>query len=86
MANQNLTTFYVGVTNDIKRRVFEHKNNKASSFTNRYNLHWLLYFEEVEGMLNAIQREKQLKNWHRQWKINLVKENNPGMIDLAKEW
>ncbi len=86
MVNKNLTTFYVGVTNNIKRRVYEHKSGKNKGFTQRYNLHWLVYYEIIDGMQNAINREKQLKNWHRDWKINLIKEKNPDMIDIAKDW
>ncbi|MEI8114742.1 MAG: GIY-YIG nuclease family protein [Bacteroidia bacterium] len=86
LSNQNRTTFYTGVSNAIKRRALEHKTGIGSAFTKKYNLVDLVYFEKIEGLEECIQREKQLKNWHREWKINLVKEDNPEMLDLAKEW
>jgi putative endonuclease len=86
MSNKNLTTFYVGVTNDLEIRVRQHKQGDGSEFTSRYNLTWLVYYEVISGIRTAIQREKQLKNWRRQWKLDLIKELNPDMIDLAKDW
>ena len=85
MSNKNRTTLYIGVTNDLEVRVLQHKAG-LSKFTKRYNLFDLLYFERIIGMENAIAREKQLKNWHRDWKWNLVKEQNPELVDLAVEW
>ena len=68
-------------------RVLEHKTGKGTStFTSRYNLFDLVHYEIIEGMAECIEREKQLKNWHRDWKINLIKENNPEMVDLAADW
>jgi len=64
----------------------EHKTGKGSTFTKKYNLVNLLYYEKIEGLNECIQREKQLKNWHRDWKINLIKEDNPEMVDLAADW
>jgi putative endonuclease len=86
MSNKNLTTFYVGVTNDLERRVKEHKGGEGSEFTSKYNLTHLVYYEVISDIKTAIQREKQLKNWHRNWKIDLIKELNPEMLDLAKDW
>jgi putative endonuclease len=86
MSNKNLTTFYVGVTNDLERRVKEHKGGEGSEFTSKYNLTHLVYYEVITEIKTAIQREKQLKNWHRKWKIDLIKELNPEMLDLAKDW
>ena len=86
MSNKNRTTTYIEVTNNIKRRVLEHKTGYGSIFSKRYNLHHLLYYESIEGMQNAIDREKQLKNWHKDWKWNLIKEHNPELRDLAGEW
>ncbi len=86
LSNKNRTTLYIGVTNDIERRALEHKTGYGSIFTKRYNLHDLLYFERIMGMQNAIDREKQLKNWHKEWKWNLIKEENPELKDLAKDW
>jgi putative endonuclease len=86
MSNKNRTTFYIGVTNDLERRVMEHRSGEGSAFTSKYNLFDLVYFEIISGFQNAIAREKQLKRWHRQWKINLIKEENPEMKDLAADW
>jgi len=86
MSNKNRTTLYVGVTNDIKRRVFEYKFEKNDGFASKYNISDLLYFENILGINKAIKREKQLKNWHKEWKWNLIKENNPDLVDLAKDW
>jgi len=86
MSNKNRTSFYIGVTNAIKQRVLGHKTGKGSAFSSKYNLVDLVYFEIIDGMDECIQREKQLKNWHRDWKINLIKENNPEIVDLAANW
>lgn len=85
MSNKNLTTFYIGVTSDIKNRIADHKNGVGSKFTSKYNLSELLYYEEFPDIYQAIDREKQLKNWHRQWKINLIRSANPEMKDLFWE-
>ena len=74
------------MTNNIERRVLEHKCGCGGTFTQKYNLTHLLYFERIEGMLNAINREKQLKNWHKDWKWNLIKHENADLIDLAADW
>jgi putative endonuclease len=86
MSNKNLTTFYIGVTNDLERRVKEHKDGNGSEFTSKYKLNYLVYYEIISDIKTAIQREKQLKNWHRKWKLDLIKELNPEMLDLAAEW
>ena len=86
MSNKNITTFYIGVTNDLERRVKEHKNGNGSEFTSKYKLTHLVYYEMISNINKAIQREKQLKNWHRKWKIDLIKELNSEMLDLAKDW
>ncbi|WP_299578849.1 GIY-YIG nuclease family protein [uncultured Sunxiuqinia sp.] len=86
LSNKNRTTFYIGVTSDIKRRILEHKKRIGSAFTKKYNLTDLMYYEKIEGMNECINREKQLKNWHRDWKINLIRENNPKMKDLSSDW
>jgi len=82
LTNFNNTTFYIGVTNNLIRRVYEHKNEMLDGFTKRYKLKKLIYFEEYPDPKEAIAREKQLKNWHRQWKINLIKSTNPDFEDL----
>ena len=85
MTNNYNNVLYIGVTNNLDRRYFEHhfKENK-NSFTAKYNLSKLVYFEEYEYVNDAIYREKQLKAWHRQWKINLITEFNPSWNDLCK--
>lgn len=85
MSNKHATTFYIGVTNDLETRVRQHKNNE-SDFTSRYNLHCLVYFEIINDINSAIKREKQLKNWRREWKIKLIQTENPTMNDLASDW
>jgi len=86
MSNKSRTTIYIGVTNDLERRVLEHRNSEGSIFTSKYKLTDLIYFEQIPGMENAIEREKQLKNWHKEWKWNMIKESNPDLKDLAKDW
>jgi putative endonuclease len=86
MSNKNRTTFYIGVTSNIEQRVYEHKSRLNDGFTKKYNCHDLVYFEELQGLQYAIDREKQLKNWKREWKIELIKTTNPEMIDLSEGW
>jgi putative endonuclease len=83
ITNKNNTTFYIGVTNNIFKRFFEHKVGLIEGFSKKYKLKKLVYIEELTDINEAIRREKQLKNWHRQWKINLIKSINPKMIDLS---
>lgn len=78
-------TLYIGVTNCIERRVFEHKNKSNKGFTREYNLDKLVYLENCSSAYDAISRENQLKNWHREWKLNLIREHNPRLEDLARE-
>ena len=73
---------YVGMTHVLARRVFEHKSGLVDGFTKKYNVNKLVYFESQPDLKRAIKREKQLKNWHRQWKINLIAEKNKEWIDL----
>ena len=82
----NSQTLYVGVTNDLNRRLYEHKNKLIDGFTKKYNLTKLVYFETVNRIEDAIRREKQLKNWHRQWKINLIETVNKEWKDLSAEF
>ena len=82
LSNQMNSVLYIGVSNDLIRRMYEHKNKLVNGFSKRYNLNKLLYFKKTDNVEVAIQREKQLKNWHRQWKLNLIKENNPEFKDL----
>lgn len=86
MTNCEETTFYIGVTSDLLRRVQEHKNKEKEGFSSKYNLKKLVHFEITDSSLAALEREKQLKRWHRQWKINLIKSTNPNMEDLSAQW
>lgn len=86
LTNYEETTFYIGVTSDLIKRVFEHKNKLAKGFSSKYNLAKLVYFETTDSVISAIEREKQLKRWHRKWKINLIKETNPNFDDLSEHW
>lgn len=85
LTNYNNSTLYIGVTNNLERRIFEHKNELIDGFTKKYKLKKLIYFEEYPSIVEAIAREKQLKRWHRDWKFNLVKEINPQLNDLDAE-
>ena len=78
-------TLYVGVTSDLIKRVYEHKNNLVEGFTRKYAVHNLVYFETTESVESAIAREKQLKKWTRAWKIHLIEKNNPDWRDLYSE-
>ncbi|MBI2032922.1 MAG: GIY-YIG nuclease family protein [Candidatus Levybacteria bacterium] len=75
-------TLYIGVTNDLIRRVNEHKQGLIEGFTKKYNLKKLLYFEIFSDIQNAIEREKKLKHWNREWKLTLIKKSNPLLKDL----
>ena len=82
LTNKINSVFYIGVTNDLQRRVYEHKNKLVAGFTEKYNVNKLVYYEISDSIESAILREKQLKRWHRKWKINLIKENNPVFEEL----
>ena len=83
MTNKTNTTFYIGVTNNIVKRSFEHRTGLIDGFTKKYKLKKLVYIEEYDDIKFAIAREKQLKNWHRDWKINLIKSVNPKFEDMS---
>ena len=74
---------YIGVTNNLLRRVYEHKQGMLDGFTKRYKLHKVVYYESFSQVKDAIAREKQLKHWHREWKENLIREQNPQWKDLS---
>ena len=76
---------YVGMTDVLQRRVYEHKLGLVEGFTKKYNVNRLVYFESQADLTSAIKREKQLKNWHRQWKINLIEDKNKEWKDLYSE-
>ncbi len=82
LSNQKNGTLYVGVTNDLLRRVYEHKNDLVDGFVKRYSLHQLVYFEVLNDSIEAISREKRLKKWNRKWKIELIEKMNPRWLDL----
>ena len=86
LSNITNTTLYVGMTNDLRRRLYEHKNKLIPGFTEKYNVNKLVYFEKTTDVKAAIQREKRLKKWNRDWKIELIKKNNPNLNDLSEEW
>jgi putative endonuclease len=79
------TTLYIGETSQLSQRVYQHKSKLTLGFTNKYNLNKLVYFESFETMYDAITREKQLKNWRRAWKENLIEQINPNWLDLSKD-
>lgn len=83
LTNKNNTTLYIGVTNNIVKRLFEHRTGLVEGFTKRYRLKKLVYLEEYNDINEAIAREKQLKNWHREWKLNLIRKVNPEFNDLS---
>lgn len=84
LASKARGTLYIGVSNSLERRYFEHSMGlNAESFTQKYNVKRLVYFEKCDFMEQAIVREKQLKNWHRQWEINLIESVNPGWDDVS---
>lgn len=82
MSNKNNNVLYIGVTNDLVRRVYEHKNKILKGFTAKYNVDKLVYYECFDDELSAIQREKNLKNWHKEWKEKLINQMNPLWDDL----
>ena len=86
LTNKHNTTLYTGVTNNLERRLYEHKNKLVSGFSKQYNLYKLVYFENTTDVNSAIAREKQIKGWTREKKNNLVNSINPHWKDLSEEW
>ena len=87
MTNKSNSALYIGVTSDLPKRVWEHKNKIFSdSFTGKYNCTKLVYYEETANIEDAIKREKQLKEWQRKWKNELIETSNPKWKDLSKDW
>ena len=82
LASKGNGTLYIGVTNDLIKRVYEHKNNLVEGFTERYSVYKLVYYEETVDINSAIKREKQLKKWNRKWKLELIEKKNPNWKDL----
>jgi len=85
LTSQRNGTLYIGVTSDLGKRVWEHKNKLAEGFTKRYNVHNLVWYELHENMVSAIEREKALKEWKRGWKLKLIESMNPTWQDLYDE-
>ena len=79
-------TLYTGMTNDLKRRVYEHQHKLVEGFTKKYRLFRLVYFEETQSVRAAIEREKQIKGWSRRKKISLIESDNPSWEDLSQSW
>ena len=85
MTNQRNGTLYIGVTSDLTKRVWQHKNEVVDGFTKKYKLHSLVWYEPHETMESAIAREKALKYWHRVWKVRIIEQMNPDWCDLYNE-
>jgi putative endonuclease len=85
LASKRNGTLYIGVTSDIHKRVWEHKNDVVEGFTKKYGVHRLVYYELHEDMVSAIRREKQMKKWNRGWKLSLIEKHNMDWRDLWEE-
>jgi len=85
LANKRNGTIYIGVTNDLRRRIYEHKSNLIEGFTKKYSVHDLVYFEQTTDVQSALQREKQIKIWKRKWKLDLIETANPEWKDIYDE-
>ncbi len=83
LASKHYGSLYIGVTSDLLGRMWQHRNNAMPGHTSKYSIHRLVHFEMYGDMVTAIEREKQLKRWHRPWKINLINGENPEWRDLA---
>ncbi len=86
LASKRNGTLYTGVTSNLEKRIYEHKNEMADGFTKKYKVHTLVYYDCCNDIVSALTREKQLKKWNRQWKINLIEKENPTWRDLSEEW
>lgn len=84
LASKKNGTLYIGVTNNLIKRVYEHKNNFVEVFAQKYNVNKLMYYEYYDKIYDAIAREKRMKKWKRQWKIKLIEKDNPQWKDLYK--
>ena len=86
LASRRNGTLYVGVTNDLLRRMYEHRHGLVPGFTKKYGVHILVYYEETPDVKAAIAREKQIKKWNRAWKLEIIESMNPDWNDLSAEW
>jgi putative endonuclease len=85
LASKRNGTLYIGITNDLIRRVYEHKSRSIEGFTKKYNVDKLVYYEKTNDINSGIKREKQLKKWYRKWKLELIENKNPDWQDLYDE-
>lgn len=86
LANKRNGTLYIGVTNNLERRLYEHKNKLLKGFTKEYGVDKLVWYENTTDVNSALQREKQLKKWNRKWKLDLIEKDNPQWKDLSDSW
>ena len=84
LASKRNGTLYIGVTSNLQKRAWEHKQNMAEGFTKKYGIHRLVYYELYEDMISAITRERQMKKWNRAWKLELIESQNPDWNDLCQ--
>jgi putative endonuclease len=82
LASKRNGTLYIGITNDLIKRIYEHKNNLIDGFTKRHSVHMLVFYEKTGSIESAIKKEKLLKNWNRKWKLELIEKGNPEWNDL----
>jgi len=82
LASRRNGTLYIGVTSDLKKRVYEHRSGIVDGFTKKHKVHDLVYYEQTTNVLSAIEREKRLKKWKRRWKLDLIEKDNSNWIDL----
>ena len=85
LASKRNGTLYIGVTSNLVQRIWQHRNDQAAGFSQRYHVHQLVYFELHSDMEQAITREKRIKKWNRKWKLRLIQERNPQWIDLWEQ-
>ena len=86
LASKKNGTLYIGVSSNLMKRIYEHKNKLIEGFTKKHNVNKLVYYQETTDVTIAISREKQLKKWNRKWKLELIEKNNPEWNDLAEDW
>ena len=86
LASKKNGTLYIGMTNDLQKRVYQHKTGQVKGFTQKYGVSMLVYFEEFQQVQQAIERENNLKKWKRAWKLKLFEKDNPNWDDRAKDW
>ena len=86
LSNWDDSVLYIGVTSNLQKRLYEHRNGLADGFTKKYNIHKLVYYEYTNDVYSAISREKQLKKWIRAKKNALISKHNPGWKDLSEDW